>query len=190
MTSSSWRRRYCPRHRFARRATGESMCPSSLRRDRETERSPSCFERAPLVAGTRLRETPSPSFATLAAQPNFARCRPLLPQALMFDEAYSSHQFYQFEKFRAWFKDADAFVFVGTSFAVTVTDLAIKEAKRRRVPVFNFNLEAGRLEPTVSLNVENVIGKSEETLVQLAEALEEVRRGARGRGGRAKSPRI
>ena len=93
----------------------------------------------------------------------------------MFDEAYSSHQFYQFDKFRSWFKSADAFVFVGTSFAVTVTDLAIREAKKRRVPVFNFNLEAGRLEPTATLNVENVIGKAEETLLQLAEAVRDTK---------------
>lgn len=31
--------------------------------------------------------------------------RPLLPQALMFDESYSSHSFYQFDKFREWFEE-------------------------------------------------------------------------------------
>lgn len=64
-------------------------------------------------------------------------------------------------------------MFVGTSFAVTVTDMAVKEAKRRRIPVFNFNLESGRLEPSHSLNVENVVGKAEETLVQLEQTLAE-----------------
>ena len=91
----------------------------------------------------------------------------LLPQALMFDESYSSHDFYEYEKFRDWFDKADAFVFVGTSFAVTVTDMAINEAKKRFIPVYNFNLEAGRINPSATLNAENVIGKSEETLEEL-----------------------
>eukprot|EP00520_Triparma_pacifica_P015352 CAMPEP_0118653864 /NCGR_PEP_ID=MMETSP0785-20121206/12060_1 /TAXON_ID=91992 /ORGANISM="Bolidomonas pacifica, Strain CCMP 1866" /LENGTH=366 /DNA_ID=CAMNT_0006546439 /DNA_START=114 /DNA_END=1211 /DNA_ORIENTATION=- len=84
----------------------------------------------------------------LPSPPLCPTCRgPLLPQALMFDESYSSHEFYEFDKFASWFTSADVFVFVGTSFAVTVTDMAIKEARKRKIPVFNFNLESGRLEP-------------------------------------------
>ena len=49
--------------------------------------------------------------------------------------------------------------------------MAIKEAKKRFIPVYNFNLESGRLEPTSTLNAENVVGKSEETLVELWDCL-------------------
>lgn len=41
--------------------------------------------------------------------------------SLLFDEDYDSHSFYHFDKAEDWFKDADAIVFVGTSFAVTLT---------------------------------------------------------------------
>jgi NAD-dependent SIR2 family protein deacetylase len=117
----------------------------------------------------------------LPSAPLCSNCSsPLLPQALMFDESYSSHEFYEFDKFASWFTKADVFVFVGTSFAVTVTDMAIKEARKRRIPVFNFNLESGRLEPSNTLNVENVIGKSEETLVELSECLRDMVGGGSG----------
>lgn len=43
------------------------------------------------------------------------------PMSLLFDEDYDSHSFYDFEKAEDWFKEADAVVFVGTSFAVTLT---------------------------------------------------------------------
>jgi NAD-dependent SIR2 family protein deacetylase len=68
-------------------------------------------------------------------------------------------------------KEATALVFVGTSFAVTITDMILEEAKERQVPVFNFNLEAGRMEPSKRLNVENIIGKAAETLPQLLDAV-------------------
>ena len=41
--------------------------------------------------------------------------------SLLFDEDYDSHSFYDFERVEEWFKGADALVFVGTSFAVTLT---------------------------------------------------------------------
>ena len=68
----------------------------------------------------------------------------IIPQALMFDEGYDSHTFYQFDRIQELLEGADCIIFVGTSLAVTLTDLAMKEARRRNVDVFNFNLEAGR----------------------------------------------
>ena len=99
----------------------------------------------------------------------------LMPQALLFDEDYTSHAFYDFEVFSKWFKEATIFIFVGTSFAVTVTDMALKEAKKREdVDIFNFNLEEGRLDSKKGMNIENVIGKSEVTLPLLVNALRDV----------------
>ncbi|CAM9949379.1 unnamed protein product, partial [Laminaria digitata] len=43
------------------------------------------------------------------------------PMSLLFDEDYDSHSFYDFDRIEEWFKGADALVFVGTSFAVTLT---------------------------------------------------------------------
>ena len=82
----------------------------------------------------------------------------------------------QFSRVLKLLSEADCIIFVGTSLAVTLTDLAMKEARRRKVEVFNFNLEEGRIQPTQQLNVENIIGRSEATLPRLAE---EVKRALR-----------
>ena len=47
--------------------------------------------------------------------------RPCMPQALLFDEGYHSHSHYKFETAEEWIAKASALVFVGTSFAVTIT---------------------------------------------------------------------
>jgi NAD-dependent deacetylase len=88
-----------------------------------------------------------------------------LPQALLFDEDYSDHDFYQFDKLQSWLAEAEAFLFVGTSFAVTLTSLAVEEARVRRLPMFNLNIDddperAAR--PT--LRWHDVVGRAEEKL--------------------------
>lgn len=45
----------------------------------------------------------------------------LVRQALLFDEKYSSHPFFQWERAMRWLERADAIVFVGTSFSVGIT---------------------------------------------------------------------
>ena len=92
----------------------------------------------------------------------------------MFDEGYDGHTFYQFDRIQKLLSGADCLIFVGTSLAVTLTDMAMKEARRRKVDVFNFNLEEGRIQPNNQLNVENVIGKAEETLPRLWEEVKNV----------------
>jgi NAD-dependent deacetylase len=89
------------------------------------------------------------------------------PLSLMFDEDYDSHTFYRFSAVRQWLSAADAIVFVGTSFTVTVTQIALDEARSRRVPVFDFNL-ASTLHSSPALNVQTIEGPAEETLPLLA----------------------
>ncbi|CAM9420606.1 unnamed protein product [Ectocarpus sp. 13 AM-2016] len=91
------------------------------------------------------------------------------PMSLLFDEDYDSHSFYEFEKAEDWFKEADAVVFVGTSFAVTLTSLAIREAKRRGIPVFDFNVSVS-LKSSPALDAKTVLGRAEATLPALASA--------------------
>ena len=89
----------------------------------------------------------------------------------MFDEDYGSHKLYNLKTFTKWFEEATCFVFVGTSFAVTVTDMALKEAKRRGgVKVFNFNVSGGELRCN-GADVSNVVGGSEVTLPALVESV-------------------
>lgn len=96
---------------------------------------------------------------------------PCPPQALLFDEGYHSHEFYQYQVMEEWISKATAIVFVGTSFAVTITDVALKHAKRNGLQVFNFNTQ-DTLQPSETLHVENIIGPSHETLVQLVDTIQ------------------
>jgi NAD-dependent deacetylase len=66
---------------------------------------------------------------------------PSLPQALLFDEEYESHAFYQYRKARRWLASAKALVFVGTSFAVGITEQALHVADEGRLPCFSFNVK-------------------------------------------------
>lgn len=97
----------------------------------------------------------------------------LLPQALFFDEDYESHPFYQYDKVETWMEDCCAFVFVGTSFSVGITLNAILEARRRKIPVYNFNLsiDDNFLSQTQRLKDENlvhsILGPCEVTLPAL-----------------------
>ncbi len=64
------------------------------------------------------------------------------------------------------------FVFVGTSFSVTLTQLVVKEAQQRGRRIFNFNVDAypkQAAKPT--LRWLDVTGRAEETLPLLAAAV-------------------
>ena len=97
--------------------------------------------------------------------------RPCPPQALLFDEGYHSHSHYQFQKMESWISSSSMIVFIGTSFAVNITSVALDFARDHNVPVYNFNIDGGDiLESGGRLNVENILGDVTETLplLQLA----------------------
>eukprot|EP00978_Attheya_sp_CCMP212_P029107 scaffold102384_cov54-Attheya_sp.AAC.2 len=93
-----------------------------------------------------------------------------LPQALLFDEGYHSHDFYQFQKMEQWMAQCDVMVFVGTSFAVQVTHVALQEAKDRGIPVFNLNLESS----STAAAVETIVGSADQTLPLLLQACQTI----------------
>lgn len=102
---------------------------------------------------------------------------PCLPQALLFDEEYESHSFYQYRKARRWLASAKAIVFVGTSFAVGITEQALHVADENLIPTFSFNVKfeqpvaheasSGQL-PLPQPRMHHVIGGCEVTLPRLA----------------------
>jgi hypothetical protein len=65
-------------------------------------------------------------------------------------------------------------VFVGTSFSVTITDVAVRYAMEKSIPRYNFNLHE-RLSSYARLNAENIMGDSSETLVELLRLVETIR---------------
>lgn len=93
-----------------------------------------CAHGAPLGSLPRPEEAlaafrRAPGAATL---PRCPRCGGLLRQhVLWFDERYDSHADYQFHRVLAAAAAAAAVLFVGTSFAVGVTDAVLSLARRR-----------------------------------------------------------
>jgi len=110
----------------------------------------------------------------LAMAPTCPTCGSLvMPQALLFDEEYHSHAFYNFELAEDWLSECQAIVFVGTSFAVRLTSVVLEHAREHSIPVYNFNLH-DLLLSTARLNVSNIVGPAVETLPRLVEICLEV----------------
>ncbi|MBK7863598.1 MAG: RNA polymerase subunit sigma [Archangiaceae bacterium] len=99
--------------------------------------------------------------------PTCPACGALLRQhVLWFDEYYTGHESYQWERVVDAASRAELVVFVGTSFAVGVTELVLSSARERRVPVWSID-PAGRPQPYVQLLAE----PSEEALPALVKSL-------------------
>ena len=114
---------------------------------------------------------------SLPMAPNCPVCGSLvMPQALLFDEGYHSHAFYNFERAEDWLSECQAIVFVGTSFAVRLTDVVLEHARNHSIPVYNFNLH-DLLASTARLNASNIVGPAVETLPKLVEACRELEKG-------------
>jgi NAD-dependent deacetylase len=97
----------------------------------------------------------------------------LAPQALLFDEGYHSHDFYQFQQMEEWLANAETIVFVGTSFAVRLPEIALEHARAEQIPVYNFNTQ-DMLEATTRLNATNLRGPSEKLLPLLLQEIREL----------------
>jgi NAD-dependent SIR2 family protein deacetylase len=94
--------------------------------------------------------------------------QPVLPLSLLFDESYESHTFYKWDVAQAWLKSADVFVFIGTSFSVGVTELAIFYANyQKRKKMYNFNIVPDNTIP----RLRNIMGPAEITLPLLEQVL-------------------
>jgi NAD-dependent SIR2 family protein deacetylase len=105
---------------------------------------------------------------------------PAMPQALLFDEGYHSHSYYQFEQMEDWLASADILVFIGTSFAaVRLTQVALDVAKQNQLPVYNINLY-DTLDPTPRLSVANIVGSAETQLPLLLSLCDHLQNGAGG----------
>jgi len=74
----------------------------------------------------------------LATLPRCPECGDLLrPHALFFDEYYDGHVDYGFERVTGAFEEMALMLFVGTSFSVGVTEIALHRALFGKVPAFS-----------------------------------------------------
>ena len=178
----------CP-YQQAMSLTGEQLEPQTTRDALLRASDPTSPENMPSNSSRDLsgRTTP-PSDAISSARkrrivldqapkcPSCGNC--VAPQALLFDEGYHNHDFYQFRLMEEWIAKAEVIVFVGTSFAgVSLTEVALEHAREKGLPVYNFNTR-DFLESTFRLNAENVSGPSEETLPQLLAACRDLKKSA------------
>jgi NAD-dependent deacetylase len=86
--------------------------------------------------------------------PKCPACGELLRQhVLWFDEFYNGHEDYQWDRVLAAAASAKLVLFVGTSFAVGVTELVTTSARQRRAPIYSID-PAGRPQPGVTLIAE------------------------------------
>lgn len=151
-------------HRRKRRLAMKQACPyqqqESLRVDQ--------------IVPEKIRDTLERGRGTISEPPKCPACNnALAPQALLFDEGYHSHDFYRFQQMEEWLAEAQVIVFVGTSFAVRLPEIALEHARAEKIPVYNFNTQ-DMLEATVRLNATNVKGPSEELLPRLLEEIKDL----------------
>jgi len=85
---------------------------------------------------------------------------------LWFDEYYDSHQDYQWARVLDASATCDAVLFVGTSFSVGVTDLILRAALGRDVPVLSIDPAPALVPGLVSLQA-----RAEELLPAVVQAL-------------------
>lgn len=90
----------------------------------------------------------------------------LRPLVLLFDEYYESQPFYRARDAREWLNDADVIVFVGTSFSVGITAMAVHAAQASGAQMINLNIDSVDLAGAL-----NLLGKAEETLPALVDAV-------------------
>lgn len=107
--------------------------------------------------------------------PRCTLCRAAMrPVVLLFDEQYASHPLYRWEDARRALKNADAIVFVGTSFAVGITQHALDTGRRAlRVNINTASAKDFGVD-ILGLRMLELLGPSEETLPALMTLLVQV----------------
>ena len=144
-------RRKWRRHQLVQNKKEGSRCDRSLRRERrrsspkakaskrhvqkcpyQNEKSVSIDQIEPSVIQGNLLRGKGP----LSEAPKCPHCKnTLAPQALLFDEGYHSHDFYEFQKMEEWLAKAELIVFIGTSFAVRLPEVTLEHARAMKIPV-------------------------------------------------------
>jgi NAD-dependent deacetylase len=90
----------------------------------------------------------------------------LRAHVLWFDESYSGHYAYGIDHIEQLMDQMTVLLFVGTSFAVTITDLMMTAAYQSAVPIFNIDPHAEEMDGMIGIRA-----KAEEFLPELASAL-------------------
>lgn len=143
------------------------------RADRVRCTGPDCAHAAP--RGSLPRADVAAAIAAFLAAPSRATvprcpaCDALLRQhVLWFDEYYTGHRDYQIDKVLAAAKRAGVVIFVGTSFAVGITDMILGSALARNAVVFSIDPAADR---APHRRIQAIAAPAEQLLPDLCAAL-------------------
>lgn len=154
-----------------RQAGSERLVEVHGRADRVRCATPGCRHGAPTGSLPR-DEVPidrflaDPSEATL---PRCPVCGDVLRQhVLWFDEYYGEHQNYGWPRVQEAASGADFMLFVGTSFAVGVTEMFLQQGYRRQVPMLSIDPGAA---PAPYPSVEVLAAPAEVILPEAVDAL-------------------
>ena len=105
--------------------------------------------------------------SSIESVPKCPECRALLrPHVLWFDERYDEHKSYGIEQVLRRAKQAGVVIFVGTSFAVGVTEMILDRAVSRGALVFSIDPSGRKPRPAVKVVTE----RAEEALPGLVDA--------------------
>ena len=104
--------------------------------------SPGCALAAP-VGSLARKDVDLEPFQTSPGHDTLPRCPQcdelLRAHVLFFDEFYTEHRDYQFDRVQHAAESCDLALFIGTSFAVGITELVLREALARRRPVVSID---------------------------------------------------
>eukprot|EP00667_Euglena_gracilis_P010276 EG_transcript_10458 len=92
---------------------------------------------------------------------------PLMPAVLLFDEMYTDHKVFAFDRILKWLYLAEVLVFVGTSNSVGLTQKAWEVGQQRGIPMYDFNIEDSAFPEATE-----VFGAAEDTLPELFQLLQ------------------
>lgn len=102
--------------------------------------------------------------------PRCSVCDDLLrPHVLWFDERYDEHHDYQIDRVVQNARSADLILFIGTSFAVGVTDLVRAYGSERSVPMFSIDPSAH----VPDTSVIPIVAKAEDLLPEIVATLDD-----------------
>jgi NAD-dependent deacetylase len=152
-----------------RRAGSKSLIEVHGRADRVRCSSDGCARGAPDGSIARDEVDFGP-FRAAPRKDNIPRCPAcgslVRAHVLWFDEFYQSHSEYRWRSVLDAAQECSALLFVGTSFAVGVTEALLRDAYYRGVPIYSIDPVAS---PPEGRNVRWIAMPSEEALVSLLE---------------------
>ena len=164
--STAMNQNTCP-YQYLFSLTSEQVIPRTVNLATPKAPAPPPTTKTPTRATNTTNEEPE----RVVTVPTCPHCHHIvMPQALLFDESYHDHKYYQYELVEEWIQNANVIVLVGTSCTVQLTQQTLKYAVQQAIPIYNLNLHPLTVSSqvgtaaTTSGSIQNILGPASETL--------------------------